>query len=92
MNGHAAAHAAAVANAIKASGVVVRVEPGDFLTVLKRVDDPLIVVSYGGVFRKQYKYLTSYKGLAFFTKSVQPLLLPGRAEVISARSISIPEV
>jgi hypothetical protein len=92
MNGHAAAHAAAVANAIKASGVVVRVEPGDFLTVLKRADDPLIVVSYGGVFRKQYKYLTSYKGLAFFTKSAQPLLLPGRAEVISARSISIPEI
>jgi hypothetical protein len=88
----AAAHAAVIANAIKASGVVVRVDAGDFLAVLRRVDDPLVVVSYGGVFKKQYKYLTSYKGLAFFTKSPTALVLPPRVEVIQAKSISIPEV
>jgi hypothetical protein len=87
-----AAAYAAIANAIKASGVLVRVDAGDFLAVLKRVDDPLVVVSYGGVFRKQHKYLTSYKGLAFFTKSSTPLLLPPRVEVVSAKSISIPDV
>jgi hypothetical protein len=89
---HAAAHAAAVANAIKASGVVVRVEAGDFLAVLKRTEEPLVVVSYGGLFKKQYKYLTSYKGLAFFTKSPDALLLPPRTEVIAAKAISIPDV
>jgi hypothetical protein len=90
--GAAAAHAAAMANAIKASGVVVRVEPGDFAAILRRTDDPLVVVSYGGIFKKHHKYLTSYKGLAFFTKSPSPLVLPSRAEVIAAKSISIPEV
>lgn len=91
MLGHAAAHAA-IANAIKASGVLVRVEAGDFLAVLRRVDEPLVVVSYGGVFKKQHKYLTSYKGLAFFTKSPSPLVLPPRVEVIQAKSISVPDV
>jgi hypothetical protein len=89
---HGAAAYAAIASAIKASGVLVRVDAGDFLAVLKRVDEPLVVVSYGGVFRKQHKYLTSYKGLAFFTKSPSALLLPSRIEVIAAKSISIPDM
>ena len=88
----AAAHAAAVANAVKASGVVVRVEAGDFLAILRLADRPLVVVSYGGVFRKQYRYLTSYKGLAFFTKSPTQLLLPPRIEIVAAKAISIPDV
>ena len=89
---HVAAHAAAMANAIKASGVVVRLEPGDWLTVLKRTDNPLVVIAHGGVFKKQFHYLTSYRGLAFFTKSAMALVLPGRSEVITAKSISIPDV
>jgi hypothetical protein len=90
-NGAAAAYAA-IANAIKASGVIVRVDAVDFLAVLRRVEEPLLVVSYGGMFRKSYKYITSYKGLAFFTKSPTPLLLPSRAEVIQAKAVSIPEL
>jgi hypothetical protein len=87
---HAAVHAA-IANAIKASGVFVRVEPSDFMTILKRADAPLVVVAQGGMFKKHYQYLTSYKGLAFCTTSEATLVLPSRVEVISAKSISIPE-
>ena len=87
-----ATHAAAIANALKASGVLVRVDAGDFIAILRRVDEPLVVVSYGGVFRKQHKYLTSYKGLAFFTKSPTPLVLPPRVEVVQAKAFSMPEV
>jgi hypothetical protein len=88
----AAAAAAAIANAIKASGVVVRVEPVDFLALLERADAPLVVVGQGGVFRKHFRYLTSYKGLAFFTRSPSALVLPRRAELVAARAISIPEL
>jgi hypothetical protein len=87
-----AAAYAAIADAIKASGVVVRVDAGDFLAILKRVEEPLVVTSYGGVFRKQHKYLTSYKGLAFFTKSPSALLLSARTEIVRANKISIPEL
>jgi hypothetical protein len=90
--GPAHAAQAAIANAIKASGVVVRLEPAEWLTILKRTESPLVVVGMGGVFKKHYQYLTSYRGLAFYTKSPHALGLPGRAEVISAKSMSIPDV
>jgi hypothetical protein len=50
----------------------------------------LVVRAQGGFLRRAWHYLTSYKGLAFFTKSADGLLLPGRALVIDARTIWIP--
>jgi hypothetical protein len=40
-----AAAAAAIAQAIKASGVLVRVEPREFSKILNRVKDPLVVTA-----------------------------------------------
>lgn len=91
MSAHAAIHAA-IANAIKASGVVVRLEPGDWMAILKRSDNPLVVIAEGGMFKTKYQYLTTYRGLAFFTKSPTALVLPGRSEVVTAKSISIPDM
>ena len=52
----------------------------------------LVVIAAGGMFKTKYQYLTSYRGLAFFTKSPTALVLPGRADVITAKSMSIPDV
>ena len=90
MHGHAV-HAAAVANAIKASGVIVRLEPPEWLKILKRTDSSLVVIARGGMFRRKYQYLTTYRGLAFYTTSEHPLVLPGRTELINAKSISVPD-
>jgi hypothetical protein len=86
----AAGAAAAIAQAIKASGVVVRVEPEDFSRIVNRMKDPLVVTAEGGGFASNYQYLVSYKGLAFFTKSRTPLPLPEAVEVVSAGKIWIP--
>ena len=86
----AAAAAAAIANAIKASGVVVRVSPADFHAILRKVERPLVVYAEGGLFSTNYQYLVSYKGLAFFTKSSEPILLPTEVETIVARKIWTP--
>ena len=86
----AAAHAAAV-NAVKASGVVVRMEPEDFFLILKKVETPLVVIGRS-MFRKHHQYLTSYRGLAFFTTSSKELVLPPRTEVVRAKSISFPDM
>ena len=48
------AAAAAIAQAIKASGVVLRLNADEFRKILLRLDDPLVVVSEGGLFRTQY--------------------------------------
>ena len=86
------AHAAygASMQAIRASGVLVKVEPAVFLSLVSRADEPVVVVAQGGVFRKHYQYLTSYKGLAFHTISPTALVLP-RAEVVAAKSIRMPQ-
>jgi len=88
--GAAAAAGAAIAQAIKASGAIVRVEPVDFETILNKVDKPLVVYSQSRFFSKKYHYLTAYKGLIFYTKTTTPLMLRPSAEVIQARQIWIP--
>ena len=85
-----AAHAAVIAQAIKASGAIVRVEPAEFMRLVQANDAPLVVGSYGGVLMKRYQYLTSYKGLDFHTKSREPLTLGPTTEVVRAVRIWMP--
>jgi hypothetical protein len=85
-----AAAAAAIAQATKASGIIVKLSAPEFLKVLSKTRDPLVVVAEGGFLSKNYQYLHSYKGLAFFTKSSEPISLPREAEVVTANSIWTP--
>jgi hypothetical protein len=85
-----AAAAAAIAQATKASGVIVRVHADEFLKILALNDEPLVVSATGGFFAKNYQYLTSYRGLAFFTKSAAPLPLYDHCQLVEAQKIWIP--
>jgi hypothetical protein len=87
--GVAAAHAARI-NAIKASGVLVQVDSREFCNILGMTTKPLVVYTEKSFWSRNYKYLTSVKGLAFFTKSPERLNLPGDAEIIKCESIYIP--
>jgi hypothetical protein len=87
---HGGTAAAAIANAIKASGSIVRVEPQMFAELLRKVERPLIVYAQGGLFFGKHQYLTSYKGLTFFAKSSQQIDLPRGVEVIVAKKIWTP--
>lgn len=82
--------AAAIAQAIKASGAIVNLEPVEFERVLRRAGSPLVVAATGGWFSTHYKYIMGYKGLAFYTKSPEPLRLPEDAELVTAKTIWIP--
>jgi hypothetical protein len=90
MSAGAAAAAAAIAQAIKASGVIVRVSQADFESILNRSEKPLVISATGGFISTNYQYLTSYKGFAFFTKCRAPLMLSPKVEVIVADKIWIP--
>lgn len=87
----AAVHAA-MANAVKATGSIIFLEPAEFQRILASQRDAVIVTATGGVFTTKYKYLTSYKGLTFFTVSRDPLPLPGSSEVIAAKKIWVPDM
>ena len=78
------------ARALKACGAMVTIEPEDFAVLVKGLPDPLVVHAVGGFFKINYRYLTSYKGIAFFTKSPEPLDFHSGVELIRACSISIP--
>jgi hypothetical protein len=86
----AAGAAAAIANAIKASGVIVHVDPMEFQNILRKIERPLIVWAESGIFSTKYRYLVSYKGLAFFTISAPQIVLPPSAETIKAKKIWAP--
>ena len=86
-----AAAAAAVMRATKASGAIVRVEPAEFLRLLARSETRLVVSASGGLFKKHHRYLTSYRGLFFFTQSPDALALPRECEVVAADRIWVPD-
>jgi hypothetical protein len=87
----AATAAAALANAIKASGAIVRVEPDAFLEVVARCEAPLVVVcETKSFFTTSNQYLTSYRGFIFCAKSPTPLMIPDWCEVIRSKSIWVP--
>jgi len=88
--GAAAAAGAVVAQAIKASGAIVKVEPQDFRSLVDRVDKPLVVVTQAGLFRKYYQYMAGVRGLIFYTESSDIMHFKGSTEVVQANKIWIP--
>ena len=95
MSAGGAAAAAAyhqISNAVKACGTLVTVGPIEFTAILGKMEDPLVVWAMGGLFTKHYRYLTTYRGLAFYCKSETPLQLPLDAEVIAANKMLIPDL
>ena len=79
-----------IANAIKASGTVVQIEPAEFARVLSKIETPLVIYAEGGILQTNHQYLVSYKGFAFYAKAYEPIELPQAAEVIVAEKIWIP--
>jgi hypothetical protein len=82
--------AAAIAQAIRANGVLVRVSPEDFQNILRKTEKPLLIYSAPSFFKGAHQYLTSYKGFAFFTKSPTEINLPAEIETIVAKKIWMP--
>ncbi|SFH81940.1 hypothetical protein [Planctomicrobium piriforme] len=88
--GAAAAGAAAVIQAIKAMGVVIQLDPDNWMDIVCREPDALVVHSTSWFFGTTQNYLTSYKGLAFYTRSTELLHLPPDVEVVEARKLWMP--
>ncbi len=88
----AAAAVAAIANATNASGAIVKLEPAEFQKILNRAESVVVVHAMGGIFKKNYQYLLSYKGLFFFTKAEAPLTFGHKVELVTANKIWIPNM
>lgn len=69
-------------------GTGVRVKSEDFMTIVSKSEEPLVVEAAEGFFTKIYKYATAYKGFVFFTESLNRLQFTAQTEIIQAKSIS----
>jgi hypothetical protein len=78
--------------------MVLRMDPAQFLALIAKAQDPLVVV--GQTKRKwwergkgawRYDYLTVYKGFLFGTTTQAPLELPRDAEVVAMGPIRLPK-
>lgn len=87
-----AAAAAAAIKAAKATGTIVRIESAEFMRILGKVEDGLVVHGIGGFWKKKHQYLTNYKGIFFFTETVDALQLSYKVEVIEATNIWVPSM
>jgi hypothetical protein len=90
MGGAGAAAAAAVMQAIKASGAIVNMAPGEFQRLLEQNSQGVVVHSQGKFFSRKHKYLMAYRGLFFYTASREPLTVPRAVQVVEAKRIWIP--
>ena len=90
MTAGAAAEAQRIADAIRASGAIVHVEPLDFARILARSSEPIVVHATYGVFSTKHRYLTSHRGLFFYTRTHDPFPLPEAVELIESKKIWIP--
>ncbi len=87
--GDAAAQPTAIGGRIftgRGTGVCVKLE--DFLIILSKCEQPLVIVTSEGFFTKIYKYVTAYKGFVFFTESLDKLQFSSNVEIIYAQSLS----
>lgn len=89
--GAATEGAAAIGQAIKASGALIHLESSEFLKILSKIENPLVVTVSGGVFLKN-QYLTNYNGLHIYCKSNTVLNLDADVEVVQAKKIWVPIV
>jgi hypothetical protein len=84
-----AAAAAAIAKAIKASGAIVEVEPGEFARLLAFNAQGLVVHATARL-SGRHKYVMGYKGLVFSTRSRDVLDIPSTVQVVEAAKIWVP--
>ncbi len=87
-----AAIAAAISNVIKACGSLIKIEPKAFESLVAIIEDPLVVSAEAGFFTKHFKYLVSYRGLVFHTKSNERLNFDKNVLELPAKKISIPDI
>ncbi len=88
--GGATAAAAAVIRAIRAAGVIVRVEEREFRAILERQEAPLVVTAPAGFLGRKRAWLTTWRGLAFHCVTGEEIPLPGTAVVVAARRLWVP--
>lgn len=88
--GGAAAAVAAMIQATRAMGVIVSVEPSEFMRLVDQHPSPIVVCSTVWSWGRKNCYLMPYKGLAFYCRNKTELTFPEHVEFVLAKSLWVP--
>lgn len=83
---------ALIAQAKRAIGAIVELNPDDFQKIINDEEKPFIVVSRGGFIRKYYQYFAGCNGLVFYARPIDTIQFKSSTKVIEAKKITIPDL
>ncbi|MBT4880904.1 MAG: hypothetical protein HOI80_03555 [Alphaproteobacteria bacterium] len=86
----AAAGMAAAIKAVKAIGTLIEIDVNGFKMIVQKQKEPVVVMAEPGFLRFNYRYLTPYKGLNFYTFSKTSLRFGGNTELIKVKRLWVP--
>jgi hypothetical protein len=86
---HMAAVHAAMIQAIRAAGAIVRVEARDFERIVRNAREALVIRAPPSAFSRKYHYM-SYRGFVFYTRTREQLQFASGVEVIEAKTVYAP--
>lgn len=90
MNPVSAGAASQSMRAVKSFGILVKLSHNDFLALVEKDANALILKTRSKMWFFGYRYLISYKGFAFYTNSTLELKLPKDREIMLIDRIVIP--
>jgi hypothetical protein len=71
------------------SGVVITLETKEFERLLNQADKPLVVHQEPRWYSPQHRYLFSFRGMTFFTRSKSALRISKYADVVTAKGFHV---
>jgi len=78
--------------AVKACGCLIELKPADFIELVARTEEPLVVLAHTGIILKTFEYMTSYKNFCFHTESKTVLKFTNKIELVVAAKMTIPDL
>lgn len=73
-------------------GPIIVIHEKQFREIVEKNPELLVITTFGGFPSGKHRYMISYKGFYFFTKSSSQLRLPESTEIMQVEEIAIPKV
>jgi len=90
VSGMAMFHRSDRVDTLRAMGMIVLVEPTEFVAIVAKMDRPMVILAEGAL-SMTFRYVTVYKEMIFFSKGDSPVTFVNEVELIRARKIWLPE-
>ena len=74
------------------SSVVISVETDEFMRLLKEAGNPVVIHQPSKWWQPYNRYLLTYRGMTFYTRTKEELVISKYADTVQAKSFYVPGV